>query len=312
MKDSAAGRSCVVNSLVEGFYLNQNAVCIRSLDENVLDQRFLGYLTKYYLFQHFIQMRGRGAANQMRIAISSIKEYSFVLPEIDIQHRIADILSSYDYLIENNQKQIKLLEEAAQRLYKEWFVDLRFPGFETTPIVDGVPEGWQRGILEDVAVFKRGKTITKAQSITGSVPVIAGGIEPAYYTNIANTSAPVITVSGSGNAGFVKLHNQPVWASDCSYLDSQMSDCCYYVYCFLKSSQALIYSLQKGACQQHVYAKDINALKMLFPNPELIQLFESTVAPVFSLKANCTFTIENAKQSRDRLLPKLMSGKLEV
>lgn len=158
LKDSAAGRSCIVNSLVEGYYLNQNAVCIRTFDENVLCQQYLGYLTKYYPFQQYIQVRGRGAANQMRIAISSIKEYAFDLPSIECQRRIADILSAYDNLIENNQKQIKLLEEAAQRLYKEWFVDLRFPGYETTSVVDGVPEGWEVQTLSQIADVVMGQS----------------------------------------------------------------------------------------------------------------------------------------------------------
>lgn len=74
LENSAAGRTIIVNSLVEGFYLNQNAVCVRSKDNEILDQKFLGYYSKYYLFKNYIQMKGRGAANQMRIAISSIKE----------------------------------------------------------------------------------------------------------------------------------------------------------------------------------------------------------------------------------------------
>ena len=79
------------------------------------------------------------------------------IPSFDTQNRIVGILSAYDNLIENNQKQIKLLEEAAQRLYKEWFVDLRFPGYETTPVVDGVPEGWEQRSLGDVAsILRRG------------------------------------------------------------------------------------------------------------------------------------------------------------
>ena len=133
--DSTAGRSCIVSSIVEGFYLNQNAVCIRTKDSNILDQKYLGYLTKYRLFQHYIQMRGKGAANQMRIAIGAIKSFEFDFPDIDTQRRIGNILSSYDALIEINQRQIKLLEEAAQRLYKEWFVNLRFPGYEDAQIV---------------------------------------------------------------------------------------------------------------------------------------------------------------------------------
>ena len=139
--NSSAGRSVIVNSFVEGFYLNQNAVCIRTKDEEILDQLFWGYYSKYYLFQNYIQMRGKGAANQMRIAISAIKNYPMPLPPINVQRHIASILSRYDSLIENYQKQIKLLEEAARRLYKEWFIDLHFPGHENTKIVDGVPEG---------------------------------------------------------------------------------------------------------------------------------------------------------------------------
>ena len=73
LADSAAGRSCIINSIVDGYYLNQNAVCLRTKDPSILDQRYLGYHTKHRIFQHYIQMRGRGAANQMRIAISSIK-----------------------------------------------------------------------------------------------------------------------------------------------------------------------------------------------------------------------------------------------
>ena len=101
LQDSAAGRSCVVNSLVTGFYLNQNAVCVRTKNNDVLEQRYLGFLAKTQDFLHYIQSSGRGAANQMRIAIGAIKEYEFVLPPMAIQRRIADILSAYDELIEN-------------------------------------------------------------------------------------------------------------------------------------------------------------------------------------------------------------------
>ena len=173
--ESAAGRSCIVNSQVEGFYLNQNAVCIRTKDKRILSQKYLGYLCKCADFQHYIQSRGRGAANQMRIAISSIKEYSFTLPDFENQQYIADILSAYDDLIENNQKQIKLLEEAAQRLYKEWFVNLRFPGHENTKIVDGVPEGWNECTVESFGTVITGKTpptSNKEYYTNGKVPFV--------------------------------------------------------------------------------------------------------------------------------------------
>ena len=172
--ESAAGRSCVVNSLVEGFYLNQNAVCVRTKNLDVLDQRYLGYLCKERNFMHYIQNKGRGAANQMRIAIGAIKEYELDLPDIDIQRRIAHILSAYDDSIENNQKQIKLLEEAAQRLYKEWFVDLRFPGYENCKIVDGIPEKWERKKLVDIVDVQYGYAFdgSKFNSVGKGTPII--------------------------------------------------------------------------------------------------------------------------------------------
>ena len=311
--ESAAGRSCIVNSQVEGFYLNQNAVCIRTKDKRILSQKYLGYLCKCADFQHYIQSRGRGAANQMRIAISSIKEYSFTLPDFENQQYIADILSAYDDLIENNQKQIKLLEEAAQRLYKEWFVNLRFPGHENTKIVDGVPEGWHRGTIGQIAEFKRGRTITKAQVKEGNVPVIAGGLEPAYYHNVANTKAPVITISASGaNAGFVRLYGVDVFASDCSFVDGLGTESLFFVYEFLKESKVSIDQLQKGSAQPHVYAKDINAMKITIPEKEYLERFDRYAKVYFNKIKTLQGQNEQLKIARDFLLPKLMNGEVEV
>lgn len=313
LKASAAGRSCVVNSIVEGFYLNQNAVCIRTKDPTILNQKYIGYLSQSFPFQHYIQMAGRGAANQMRIAISSIKSYEFDLPDTKTQSRIADILSNYDNLIENNQKQIQLLEEAAQRLYKEWFVDLRFPGYESAIVVDGVPEGWKKGTIGNIALFKRGKTITKEQTKAGNIPVVAGGLEPAYYHNQENTSSPVITISGSGaNAGFTRMYYTDIWASDCSFVDSQSTNNIYFVYCCLKSKKSDIDALQKGAAQPHVYAKDINALKVIIPDADTLAFFDDAVSPLFEKIKKLNKQIELSKQARDRMLPKLISGEIEV
>ena len=313
LQDSAAGRSCVVNSLVTGFYLNQNAVCVRTKNNDVLEQRYLGFLAKTQDFLHYIQSRGRGAANQMRIAIGAIKEYEFVLPPMAIQRRIADILSAYDDLIENNRKQTKLLEEAAQRLYKEWFVDLRFPGHEHTKIVDGVPEGWEECYLSKIAEFKRGKTITKAQIEPGIVPVVAGGLGPAYYHNVANTKAPVITVSGSGaNAGFTRMYYTDVFASDCSFVDEGSCAFLPFVYCFLVSCKFELESLQKGSAQPHVYAKDINTLHVRIPNDDLLHRFCELADSLFSKIGLLEKQNNNLTQARDRLLPKLMSGEVEV
>lgn len=254
-----------------------------------------------------------GQAAQPNINLKQIGNIEIRLPSLENQNKIVDILSAYDDLIENNQTQIKLLEEAAQRLYKEWFVDLRFPGHENTPVIDGVPQGWNNGTLGEIAFFKRGKTITKDQTCEGFVPVVAGGLEPAYYHNQSNTSSPVITVSGSGaNAGFTRMYHTEIWASDCSFVDAQNTDSIYFAYCVLKNKKSDIDTLQKGAAQPHVYAKDINALEILVPDAICLAEFEKLVTPFFEKIKVLYQQIELSKESRDRLLPKLMNGEIEV
>lgn len=250
---------------------------------------------------------------QAGIRGSDLQELCVLYPPKKTQDRIANILEQYDNLIENNQKQIKLLEEAAQRLYKEWFVNLHFPGYEDVEIVAGVPEGWTEGTLEDVAPFKRGKTITKVQVHDGDVPVVAGGLEPAYYHNVSNTVAPVITVSGSGaNAGYARLYNVNVFASDCSFVDSNSTPYLFYVYCFIKDNKDRFNALKKGSAQPHVYAKDINALEALIPTNKLIEEFCSIASQYFEKIKILQMQIQLSTQARDRLLPKLMGGEIEV
>ena len=273
-----------------------------------------------YLFYWFLYAGKRGALDQYFTGATikhmpgeKLKQVLIDKPPLKEQKRIADILSAYDNLIENNQKQIKLLEEAAQRLYKQWFIDLRYPGHETTKIVDGIPQGWRKGIVGEIAEFKRGKVITKAQVAEGNIPVVAGGLEPAYYHNTANTTAPVITVSGSGaNAGFAQLYNENVFASDCSFADINTTPYVYFVYCLLKDKKTELDSLQKGAAQPHVYAKDINALATLIPPEEMLKLYTKYASPYFEKVKALKEQIKNLTQSRDRLLPKMMNGELEV
>lgn len=273
-----------------------------------------------YVFYWFLLAGKQGALKQyytgstiMHLPGQKLKEIMIEKPPLDIQRKIGDYLEQYDSLIENNQKQIKLLEEAAQRLYKEWFVDLRFQGYEDTRIVDGVPEGWKKGLLGDIASFKRGKTITKAQVQDGEIPVVAGGLEPAYYHNIANTKGPVITVSGSGaNAGFARLYFEDVFASDCSYVDSNTSDYVFFVYSFLKDNKYQLDALQKGSAQPHVYAKDINSMNICLPPKELIANFCNIVSGLYMKSKALLQQNKRCTEARDRLLPKLMSGELEV
>lgn len=295
----------------KNYFLGQRLVLFRSNDK-ICDGRFLMYSLLWHDNKQAIISKGVGST-VAHLRVPECENIEIKAPDLDIQHRIVDILSAYDDLIENNQRQIKLLEEAAQRLYKEWFVNLRFPGHENTKIVDGVPEGWHRGTVGQIAEFKRGRTITKAQVKGGNVPVVAGGLEPAYYHNVANTKAPVITISASGaNAGFVRLYGVDVFASDCSFVDGLGTESLFFVYEFLKESKVSIDQLQKGSAQPHVYAKDINAMKITIPEKEYLERFDRYTKVLFDKIKTLQGQNERLKIARDLLLPKLMSGEVEV
>lgn len=307
------GNAGYYNSSVpyENVRINSGMVILRSNGE-IVDARFLYQILKSEYYRPYFKQYCTGSA-QPQLPIKNFSQIYLNVPDIKTQHRIADILSVYDDLIENNQRQIKLLEEAAQRLYKEWFVNLRFPGHENTKIVDGVPEGWHRGTVGRIAEFKRGRTITKAQVKGGNVPVVAGGLEPAYYHNVANTKAPVITISASGaNAGFVRLYGVDVFASDCSFVDGLGTESLFFVYEFLKESKVSIDQLQKGSAQPHVYAKDINAMKITIPEKEYLERFDRYAKVYFNKIKTLQGQNDRLKTARDLLLPKLMSGEVEV
>ena len=277
------------------------------------DNEYVYYAVKNILPN--IKMLDSGTASgRENVSKSAFSKMQILIEDnIITQRRIAEILSRYDSLIENYQKQIKLLEESAQRLYKEWFVDLRFPGHENTKFVDGVPEGWEKICLGELVCFKRGKTITKKEIIEGNIPVVAGGIEPAYYCNKSNTRNRVVTISASGaNAGYTRMYFEKIWASDCSFIDCSMTNYFHFVYCYLIANKIAIDNLQKGAAQPHVYPKDINALALCCPHNDILDSFESKISYYFDLISSLQKQIHKLTEARDRLLPKLMSVKIEV
>ena len=289
----------------------QKSVAIVRADTSQVVPNYLYYLLKSKVHDFINSSNGSAQKN---LLLSTMRDFdiSFV-DSFETQHRIASILSRYDSLIENYQKQIKLLEEAAQRLYKEWFVDLRFPGHENTKIVDGVPEGWTPSQLGQLAEFKRGKTITKKDVIDGDIPVVAGGLEPAYYCNKSNTAERVITISGSGaNAGFTRMYFEKVWASDCSFVDVSVTPFLHFVYCYLKDNKTTIDNMQKGAAQPHVYAKDINSLGLCIPIESILKSFEGKISKYFDSISSLQSQLRLLTEARDRLLPKLISGEITV
>lgn len=249
-----------------------------------------------------------------QITYSELSNIMVSLPSQKAQKNIVSILSSLDRKIELNNKINADLEEMAQAIFKNWFVD--FEPFKDGKFVDSelgmIPEGWKVGLLGELCNFKRGKNLLTKNAIDEGVPVVAGGLEPSCYHNIANTGAPVITVSGSGaNAGFMRMYHVPVWASDCSFIDISCENF-YFVYCFLKVNSKLLKHAQTGAVQPHVKPSDIHDFELVIPDEESIYDFQDKVKPFFDRIASLQKENSRLSTLRDTLLPRLMSGELEV
>lgn len=308
------GRSLFIKNLPTNIKVTYSAFSIRLRFKKIEDicPEFYLYLFKSPIFRSILSQYGNGA-NISNLNQDILNNMNIPKPPLPIQQKIASILSSYDELIENNKQRIKLLEEMAEEIYKEWFVRLRFPGYENTKIVDGLPEGWENGTIGDLIEFKKGKNITLNTITEGNVPVVAGGLTPAYYHNVANTISPTITISASGaNAGFVNLYYENIWASDCSYLDSNSTDTLFFFYLTLKTRQNEVFFLQKGSAQPHVYPKDVMTLKLLKPSLNLIEKFEELINPFFEEIKILSQKNNLLQETRDLLLPRLISGKLSV
>lgn len=306
------GLIAIVGGSLNGANLTENCVKLVKLDN--IDSEYLYYYLKSPLGQQNIS-RGTVGAVQAKLPIKNIQEFNINCPVlISDQRRIASILSSLDRKIELNNKINADLEEMAQAIFKNWFVD--FEPFKDGKFVDSelgmIPEGWKVGTLGELCNFKRGKNLLTKNAIDEGVPVVAGGLEPSCYHNVANTGAPVITVSGSGaNAGFMRMYHVPVWASDCSFIDISCENF-YFVYCFLKVNSKLLKHAQTGAVQPHVKPSDIHDFELVIPDKESIYEFQDKAKPFFDKIA--AIQKENSRLSllRDTLLPRLMSGELEV
>jgi type I restriction enzyme S subunit len=249
----------------------------------------------------------------------TLENIELLIPALPTQTRIASVLSAYDDLIENNEKRIKALEEMAQLLYTEWFVKFKFPGHEKIKLVDSgtsygkIPEGWEVKELGNLIQVKKGKNITRDSISNGNVPVVAGGLDPAYFHDIPNTHSPVVTISASGaNAGFTRLYFEDVWASDCSYVDLSITPHVYFFYLFLKNKREEIFRLQRGSAQPHVYPKDLMSLKIISVQEPIIQTFNDAVSPLFELIGNLARKNKNLSKIRDLLIPQLVTGKREL
>ena len=270
-----------------------------------------------YLFYWFLLAGKRGILEQYftgatikHLPGQKLKSVVIDMPPIETQHRIADILSAYDDLIENNRKQIKLLEEAAQRLYKEWFVDLRFPGYEYTKIVDGVPEGWFATNINAVMTFHRGYDLTKNNMVPGKYPVV-GSTSIIGYHNQYKISGPGIVTGRSGSLGEYQLIWGNFWPHNTSlYVSDMKGHHVLYLYGMLQTVD--FSSLNNGGAIPTLNRNTLSNIAVLEAPKALQQEYVHIAEPYYQAMWREQQQILNLQEARDRLLPKLMSGEVEV
>ena len=292
-----------------------------------------------YLYYWFLLSGKRGGLDQYFTGATikhmpgdKLKSIIIDKPPLETQIRIADILSAYDDLIENNQRQIKLLEEAAQRLYKEWFVDLRFPGYEHTPIVDGVPEGWAIRTISSFGRIITGKTppTEKTDYYGGTIPFVKipdmhNTVYPVeteiYLSEEGANSQPnkfipknglmisCIATVGLVNIAFERCQtNQQI---NSIILDNQND--IYYMYSSMLRLKQLLKGVgSNGATMTNVNKLKFSKLSLLYPSEYLCKMYYDFCDPLFKKIYSLSISIVNLRKARDRLLPKLMSGEWEV
>ena len=288
---------------------------LRPIDHQCILPEFIGYYLRCSEFRNqFIAFSTMTTRASLRN--EDLLSIEVLVPPMETQRRIADILSAYDDLIENNRKQIKLLEEAAQRLYKEWFVDLRFPGHEHTKIVDGVPEGWEKKPIDDVFIIKYGKTLpTSNIAKTGTYPVYGadGGIG-FYKEKNCDEYATLITSRGNGSGDVLRTYHKEAFVTNNSFIVSPMEK---YAYCKVQYIYYLMKSLDfkavcTGSAQPQLTNNSIRTLNVILPKRESIDMFCNLTEPVLCKIKTLLEEIVKETEARDRLLPKLMSGEVKV
>ena len=283
-------------------FVFQRHIAILRPKEDIVDSGFLFYTMLNRDFYAKADAVAIGAA-QRTVSLGSLRNIKIDVPSLESQKHIADILSAYDDLIENNQKQIKLLEEAAQRLYKEWFVDLHFPGHENTKIVDGVPEGWSRGLLKELISVNYGKDHKKAPD-DGNIPVYgSGGLMRKCNKSLFSGEAVLIPRKGSLNN--IMYVDETFWTVDTMfYATMKQPHTAIFVYFFVKAFD--MYSMNIGAAVPSMTTKILDAMDVVIPDKETLEKFDKYAKVYFNKIKTLQGQNEQLKTARDLLLPKLM------
>ena len=298
------------------------ACCNLTIDESKADYEFI-YYQLCTLYNKMVSLKAGAAQPNLNAQI--IKNLEVLLPSLPTQHRIATILSRYDSLIENYQKQIKLLEEAAQRLYKEWFVDLHFPGHENTKIIEGVPEGWEKKPISQLGEYlngfafkpsdwqESGKPIIKIKEmgngVSNDTPRNNGERVPVKYLVKAGDllfswSATLMVIVWSGEEGWLNQHLfkvTPAKGIGREFLLQSISNT-------IEEFQ----NLTTGSTMKHIQRNKLDQVFVNVPDDEIMTSYSDLAECMRNQILHLSSQIRLLTEARDRLLPKLMSGEIEI
>jgi type I restriction enzyme, S subunit len=289
------------------FNAYQRTYIFETKDANTLNIRYLYYALRPALSQ--FQAASIGAATQY-LTKPILDNFKVSLPEIDQQDKIVSILSSYDDLIENNKRRIELLEESARQLYKEWFMRFRFPGHEHVKIIDGVPVGWTPCYVGDLFTLQRGFDLPVSDRIDGNIPVYAStGING--YHNEHKVKGPGLVTGRSGSLGKVIYISKDFWPLNTALWIKEFKqvDVCFALY-LLRNLKLENYN--GGAAVPTLNRNDVHSIETFLPPQNMLESFSENIKPVFAQIDLLDEQNIKLTKARDLLLPKLMSGAINV
>ncbi|UQB69936.1 restriction endonuclease subunit S [Epilithonimonas zeae] len=295
------------------FYLNEpfstvDTMFWTKIDKSITEPRFLYYLLKTY----DLASLDEGAAIPS-LTTKALNVVNISLPQLETQRKIASILSGYDDLIENNLKRIKILEEMTQQTYEEWFVRMRFPGYETAVFGDnGLPEGWEKVKLGDEFIIKNGKSFKGLNTGNPYENKIYGSNGIIGYSNLSNTTNSVIIGRVGAYCGSINYCSEDYWATDNTiFVEEKFNNISIELaYFILKQLNLRTYA--GGAAQPLLTQNTINQLEIIKPSKELIIKFSEKCKNINKQIINLTNQNQRLREARDILLPRLMMGIIDV
>ena len=317
----------------EVFYRKEEFLPIVRLITIIPDSNYVHSKYLYYYLKK-VKIEGSGSA-QPQITVPFFSRHKIVIPkDVEYQKKVADYLSTYDNLIENNNKRIKLLEQMAENLYKEWFVRFRFPGYEDVEFEDGMPKNWVKDKIRTYYETTSGGTPKRSNSDyfeSGNIPwlktgelndsiildtdehITELGLNKSSAKWLPKNSVAMAMYAGSNVGKLGYLDTEMTCSQACCILyDKRKFSSKHYLFHYLLSIREYLQNISFGAAQQNISQDLINKVNIIMPNDEVVRLFEEKINDIYNetrilLKQNKVLI-----QQRDMLLPRLMSGKLEV